>query len=199
MSFPRLRFLSLHLLVMAAVFGLCGRSFAKDAHGLKNATVLIIRHAEKPEGGPNLSAIGDQRAQAYVNYFQHFQVGSETLQIDALIAASDSQESSRPRLTLEPLGKALGIPVDTRFKVKQVNDLVADLRSRHPHLHGVLISWRHGEIPELLTAFGADYHNVLPKGEWPADVFDGVVVLHFDHDGHLESAKYQVEGLKIGG
>jgi len=198
--FPVRAFLAL---IVAAATGLIFTSHAlakkKDSNGLKNATVLVIRHAEKPEAGRGLAPAGEQRAQAYVNYFQHFQASGEPVQLDTLIATADSDGSIRPRLTLEPLGKALGLPVDTRFKDKQVDDVVADLRSRHPHVHGVLVCWHHGQIPELLQAFGADVHNLLPKGEWPPETYDWVVVLHFDHNSQLESAKIETENLKIGG
>lgn len=188
--------IALALAVAGPVFAT--QASAKEPNGLKNATVLVIRHAEKPDAGAGLSPAGEQRAQAYVNYFQHFQTGGEPLQLDTLLATADSEGSIRPRLTLEPLGKALGIPVDTRFKDKQVDNLVADLRSRHPHVRGVLICWHHGQIPQLLQAFGADVRSLLPKGEWPPEVYDWVVILHFDHKGQLESAKYETENLKSG-
>ena len=45
-----------------------------DNNGLSDATVLIIRHAEKPPTGAGLSRAGEQRAQAYVQYFKDFTV-----------------------------------------------------------------------------------------------------------------------------
>ena len=49
--------------------------------------ILIIRHAEKPEAGSGLAPAGVQRAQAYIEYFQHFQDGPELLHLDTLIGA----------------------------------------------------------------------------------------------------------------
>src|SRR6266699_3494061 len=43
---------------------------------LRNATVLIIRHAEKPETGKHLSPAGVSRAQAYVSYFKSLRIDS---------------------------------------------------------------------------------------------------------------------------
>lgn len=184
-----------------AVIFFASDAFAKhkEGTGLKNATVLVIRHAEKPETGPGLTPAGEQRAQAYVDYFKQFKAGPDPLEYDALIAAADSSESNRPRLTLEPLSKALNLPLDTRFKAKDAQGLADDLRSRHPHVHAAIICWHHGEIPELLRALGADDRHVLPNGAWPEKVYDWVVVLHFDHEGRLDSAKCQEEGLKVGG
>lgn len=47
--------------------------------GLRNATVLIIRHAEKPDAGSLLNARGEQRAAAYVDYFNPLKLDGQTL------------------------------------------------------------------------------------------------------------------------
>lgn len=47
--------------------------------GLRNATVLIIRHAEKPDVGSVLNARGEQRAAAYVDYFTALQLDGQVL------------------------------------------------------------------------------------------------------------------------
>src|SRR5437870_2950563 len=104
--------LSCALLAWALVTSAC----AKPAHqgktsGLCDATILIIRHAEKPDSGPGLTPAGHERAEAYVQYFKTFTLDSKPLKLDALFAAADSEKSHRPRLTLEPLSKALGLKI----------------------------------------------------------------------------------------
>ncbi|HUD83961.1 MAG TPA: hypothetical protein VMQ67_10685, partial [Candidatus Saccharimonadales bacterium] len=84
----------------------CRTASGEDFAGLKDAVVLVIRHAEKPENGKALSPEGVERAKAYVHYFQSFQVYGKPLKLDSLFAASDSKKSIRPRLTLEPLSRA---------------------------------------------------------------------------------------------
>jgi hypothetical protein len=155
-----------------------------DHNPLADATILIIRHAEKPTAGPGLSPEGQARAEAYVRYFQHFRVGSQPLQLEYLVAADDSEHSQRSRLTLEPLGKAIGLKPDLRFQAKRPQDLADELRAR-PHGHDILICWHHREIPDLLAALGADPERLLPKGEWPAQQFGWALELRYDHDGRL--------------
>jgi len=41
---------------------------------LANAVILVIRHAEKAESGPGLSAQSEARAKSYVNYFKSFRI-----------------------------------------------------------------------------------------------------------------------------
>ena len=109
-------------------------------------------------------------------------------EIDAVFATADSGESQRCRLTVEPFAKAANLPVNVRFSHKQVQALVEELRAKCDGKN-TLVCWHHGEIPELLTALGADPAVLLPGGDWPGSVFDWLVVLTFDHEGKLIPAQ----------
>lgn len=152
--------------------------------GLDGATVLIIRHAEKPVHGRTLTAQGRARAEAYVDYFEHLAQQGQRLVPDVLVATADTTTSERPRLTLTPLAAAMHLPLDLRFRKKQVHALVRALRTGPPR-RVVLVCWHHHQIPALLRAFGADPAQLLPHGHWPDAVFDWVLVLHFDAQGRL--------------
>jgi len=161
---------------------------------LKNAVILVIRHAEKPDAGSGLSAAGEARAAAYVNYFKNFKVDGQPLKLDCLFAAADSKASHRPHLTIEPTGKALGLDINSRFKAGDVQGLADEIKSR-PHGHAILIAWHHGKIPSLLRALGADPDQVIPQGRWPDDVFGWLIQLRYDPDGHLMEARHINEKL----
>ena len=105
---------------------------AQENYGPRNAVVLIIRHAEQPDQGSGLSAIGIARADAYANYFKNFKIDGQPLKLDYLFAAGDSSNSQRPRLTIEPTGRALGLTVDSRFKNRRYLDLVDEIQSLPP-------------------------------------------------------------------
>ena len=72
---------------------------AQANYGPRNAVVLIIRHAEGPDQGSGLCAIGTARADAYANYFKNFKIDGQPLKLDYLFAAGDSSNSQRPCLT----------------------------------------------------------------------------------------------------
>jgi hypothetical protein len=156
----------------------------QGSSGLKDAVVLIIRHAEKLETGQELAPAGFERAEAYVKYFGQFQVDGQPLKLDSLFATADSKNSHRPRLTLEPLSKALHIPIDTRFKNKSPELLADELKSK-PHGREILVCWHHGQIPELLHDLGADPGALLPGGKWPEAEFAWVIELRYDGQGKL--------------
>jgi broad specificity phosphatase PhoE len=157
---------------------------AQAQDGPKNATVLIIRHAEDPGGGHGLSPRGEQRAEAYKNYFLNFAVDSKRRQPEAVLVAADSKQSHRPRLTVEPFAKAAKLPIDSRFGNKQPTDLAAELRANHQG-KVILICWHHGQIPALLRALGAAPETLLPNGKWPKTVYDWVIMASFDENGRL--------------
>ena len=164
---------------------------------LTNATILIIRHAEKPDHGPELAPAGSQRAQAYADYFQHFQVDGHPLKLNHLFCTADSAGSRRPRRTLEALSQALKLPLDGRFPNKNALALAQEIRT-HFHGQNLLICWHHGEIPVLLAGLGADPQAVLPEGVWPDEVFDWLIELRFDAAGRLLAAQRLPEHLMPG-
>jgi hypothetical protein len=165
---------------------------------LANNTVLIIRHSEKfeTEVGTGLNPAGEARARLYAKYFHPFQEEGLSIAVDCLYAGADSKNSFRPRLTLEPLSKATGIPLHANIGTKDPEMLVQELKTE-AHGQHPLIAWRHGEIPALLRAFGAAPEKLLPNGQWPDDVFDWVILFKMGANGQLESARLIHETLKL--
>jgi hypothetical protein len=163
---------------------------------LANNTVLIVRHTEKPETGRGLSPQGEERARLYAKYFRPFQEEGLSIPADSLYAGADSKNSVRPRLTLEPLSKATGLPLHLKVGTKDSELLITELKTE-AHGQHPLIAWRHGEIPTLVKAFGASPESSLPNGVWPDDVFDWVIVLTTGPDGQVTSARVIHEHLKV--
>jgi hypothetical protein len=76
------------------------------------------------------------------------------------------------------------LKIDTRFGNNQSAELAADLHANHQG-KVILICWRHPYVPALLRALGADPASFLPNGKWPGSVYDWVILLSYDQDGHL--------------
>ena len=178
---------------MMCCAGMRGQGPVKD--GLAGTTVLIVRHAEKPESGDGLTAMGEARAKAYATYFEPFREEGLEIPVDCLFAGADSGKSQRPRLTLEPLAKATGMKIDSTVGTKDPAALVALLRGQS-RCHKPLVAWRHGQIPALLAAFGASA-DLVPGGKWPDETFDWVLVLGFDGNGKVATQKLIKEHLAV--
>ena len=170
------------LLVILFASALTLAAHAQD--GPKNCVVLIIRHAENGGPGRALSPRGQERAEAYKNYFLNFTVDSKRLEPNVVFVAKDSKQSHRPRFTVEPFAKAAGLSIDGRFGNNQSADLAADLRANQQG-KVILICWRHPYVPDLLRALGANPEDFLPRGKWPGSVYDWVILLSFDQNGRL--------------
>ena len=157
---------------------------AEAQEGPKSSVVLIIRHAEDPPDGHGLSSRGEERAKAYIKYFENFTVDSKRLEPNAVVVAADSKQSHRPRLTVERFAKAANLPIDNRFANKQPADLAAELRTNYQGKI-ILICWHHGQIPALLRALGAAPETLLPNGKWPKNVYDWCIMIGFDENGRV--------------
>jgi hypothetical protein len=178
MTFMHRRLFTVILFAFALIF------VANAQDGPKGSVVLIIRHAEDAGSGDGISPLGQERADAYKNYFLNFSVDSKRLEPEVVFAAKDSKKSHRPRLTVEPFAKAAQLKIDTRFGNNQSADLAADLRANQQG-KVILICWRHPYIPALLSALGAKPADLLPRGKWPNSIYDWVVLVSYDQDGRL--------------
>jgi hypothetical protein len=175
-------------LVIGIIFGFALLVAADAQDGPKDAVVLIIRHAEDADSGDGISPLGQERAEAYKDYFLNFTIDSKLREPDAIFAAKDSKKSHRPRLTMEPFAKAANVKINTHFGNTQSADLAADLRANQQG-KVILICWRHPYIPALLRALGANPESFLPNGKWPGAVFNWIILLSFDQNGHLIPSK----------
>jgi hypothetical protein len=154
----------------------------------KNATVLIIRHGEKPDSGPGLSVAGQARAQAFSVFFQNPLTHRGAAKIHFLFAAADTPESHRSRLTLEPLSRALGLAIDSEARDHQeiAEDLLQDAEYDGST---VLVCWHHGDILEFTKSLGVNPEALPPEANWPpvwpAEVFGWTLELRFDESGRV--------------
>ncbi|MEG2042580.1 MAG: hypothetical protein RR068_15915, partial [Hafnia sp.] len=170
-------------------------SFAhgSGASGLRNTTVLIVRHAEKPDVGRELNAQGQERAAAYADYFTPLKLDGQPLTPQRLIATADSAESIRPRQTLIPLSQRLQLPIEQPFANNDVEKLVSQLRDSN-QAKTILIAWHHGHINKLIGAFGGNGPALIGQPKWPVGVYDWLIVLRFDDKGQLvESRSVKVQ------
>ena len=136
-----------------------------------SATILIIRHAEKlPNGDPDLSAAGYERARLLLKDFVPIGVRPDLPTPQFIFAAAPSHHSNRSALTVVPLAEALHLQINQDFEDQNYAALAAEVLSGRYAGKTVLISWHHGTIPQLATALGA----TPPYDPWPDQQFDRI-------------------------
>lgn len=160
----------------------------------KGTNILMVRHAEKPPAGNGLAVAGQERAQAYVAYFQNYAIGGSTIILNHLFAAADSDESHRPKLTITPLSKALELSINDHHKDKDFAVVANDILNKPKYDNSnILICWHHGEILDLakmlLGGFvpsGSPPTN-WPEGRkpWPEDVYGWLLQICYGGDGSI--------------
>lgn len=197
------RWTTIATLASAAVLAGCGTGVpgpgggtpaAPTAPAAPTTVVMIIRHAEKPDGSePGVDADGNQddgsltatgwdRAHRLVDLFDPARGAPRPgLARPATLyaaGANDDGEGARTRETVAPLAAALGLPVNTAFGKGEEERLVEHVRT---HPGPTLICWSHSGIPTLAQAFPKVTPE--PPAEWPDDRFDLVWTLTKTSDG----------------
>lgn len=157
--------------------------------GPKSATVLIIRHAEKPaEVSDGLGPEGINRSEDYEDYFPSRLVLGKAIKPEVIFAAQKTESNNRPFLTVKLLADKLGLTIDDRFTDQRVEDLADDLRSGKYDGKTILICWHHGKIPKLLRQFAVDPDSLLGSQDWPDTVFGWLVMLEFNAEGSVKTS-----------
>jgi len=166
-------------LALVAALAVCATAEAQPRQ------VLIIRHAEKPEGDSiHLSPEGQKRALALPRLFTKSADRPHPFPTpDFIFATKMSSHSNRPLETVMPLAKELNLNVNARFKDDECDKLATELLT-NPRYAGktVLVCWHHGKIPELAQNLKA---KDVPD-HWKDSVFDKVwVITYKDGKGML--------------
>ena len=135
-------------------------------------TILLIRHAEKPASGMDLSPAGFERAKAIPKLFGGAGAAAphDLPRPDFLFATHVSKTSNRPVETITPLSAALGLPISHEIDDKDYATLAKELLGGKYAGKVVLVAWHHGSLPGFARALGA----APPYDPWPDTQFDRV-------------------------
>lgn len=153
--------------------------FVFASHSLAEpAEVIIIRHAEKPESGNQLSLEGRERAAALAPYFLGNRDVLEFGPPVAIYAQAQKHETSSLRSiqTVKPLADALHLKINDSFNRDDFKSMVDQIEHEKKYDgHTVLICWEHKVIPGIAREFGAED---APE-KWSGDAYDRTWVLTF--------------------
>src|SRR5260221_4153375 len=145
------------------------------------AQVIIIRHAEKPDDGNELSLAGRERAAALVPYFLETDELVEFKTPVAIYAQAQKKATSSVRSfqSVKPLADALHVTVNQSYTRDQHKNMVDEIVHENAYEgHTVLICWEHKVIPDMAAEFGVED---APK-TWHGRDFDRVWIITFRPD-----------------
>ncbi|MFC7064311.1 hypothetical protein [Brucella rhizosphaerae] len=165
-------------------------------------TIIMLRHGEKPEQGlGQLNCQGLNRALKLPTV-----IAQKFGKPDFIFAPNPAQlkedkgaiySYNRPLATVEPTAIKFGMPVDTRFGFKDIEELQATLAQPDYRGATVLVGWEHKQLVKLARNIVKDSGGdkaLVPK--WPGDDFDSMYVLRVTRDGTKTTTRF--EQLKQG-
>lgn len=146
--------------------------------GATPKNVIIIRHAEKIQGGNRLNLQGLERAAALAYYFSGNPLYNNPAPTHIFATALEEADSSiRPIQTCTPIANHYDLKLNIDFKHKETKELAKELLTNPKYNDStVLICWSHGHIRPIVLALGGE-----DPGKWSKDIFDEVYFLTFEN------------------
>ena len=143
------------------------------------AQIVILRHAEKPAIGSELSPKGFERANALVDFIRTQPLINAFGPVEIIYAAGPPKVggSIRSIQTITPYADFAQVQIQQQFNKNSVPELVRNISQNKSYLgKTVLICYEHSVIPDIATGFG-----VKNAPAWEDSVFDRVWLLRFNH------------------
>ncbi|GJJ73270.1 hypothetical protein EMPS_05628 [Entomortierella parvispora] len=126
--------------------------------------VYLIRHGEKPSNdGVGLNPTGEKRAQCLRKVF-----GADSKYKIGFIMAQKYKKNgkrSRPFRTVEPLGKDLGITIDTSCD-RDDAACVEKTVKKYKGSGNILICWEHDALTEIVKTLGDNSPPDYPSNDF---------------------------------
>jgi len=145
--------------------------------------VVIIRHAEKPDKGDNLSCQGFNRALALpAVLYAKYKLPDHIFVAD--IKSGKSTNQARMYQTIVPFAIKYNLDIDTRYAAEDVKALVEAIQKSSGY---VLVVWEHNGIEDLVQKLGVENKDLKWKDSdydsiWIVTFKDGKAVLNVDKE-----------------
>ncbi len=169
-------------------------------------TVLLFRHAEKPDGGlGQLTCQGLQRAlalpdvliQRYGKPQELFAPNPSELKLDrgALYAYI------RPLATIEPTAIRLEMPVNLRYALSNYASLAEYLLIPEMGDATIFVAWEHHQIDAIAKLLIAPFDSALAQTvpHWGDKDFDSIYKITFDGQGSSRKVKFAIDKQGLDG
>ncbi len=153
------------ILAVLALITICNNSFAQIQK------VVIIRHAEKPENGDNLSCKGFNRAlQLPAVLYAKYKTPDKIF----VPAMGNGKSANHVRMfeTITPFAIKYNIGINSKYDVDNVKEMATAILKTPSY---ALVVWEHDKIDNLVKALGADAKGM----KWPNDDFDSIWIVTF--------------------
>jgi hypothetical protein len=145
--------------------------FAQETTNSGLQKVIIIRHAEKPDNGDNLSCKGFNRSlQLPAVLYSKFKLPNQIFVPS--VGNGKSTNQSRMFETIIPFAVKYNLEINSKFDVTDTKDLASAITKTNGY---VLVVWEHNNIDNIVKALGADTKGI----KWSGNDFDSIWIINF--------------------
>lgn len=162
---------------------ICSPSFGQQEPSQLNK-VVIIRHAEKPESGDNLSCQGLNRSLQLPEVLKN-KFGTPDFIFVPAVNTGKNTSTARMYQTIVPFAVKYNLTIDSKYNVDDTKDLAREILNKSG---SVLVVWEHSHIDNIAKALGVQ--NV---SKWPGNDFDSIWIIDFENG--KATLKKDAEGI----
>jgi len=133
--------------------------------------VVIIRHAEKPDNGDNLSCKGFNRSlQLPAALYNKYKLPDKIF----VPSVDNGKSANQLRMleTITPFAVKYNLKIDSKFGVDDTKDLADAIMKANGY---VLIVWEHDKIDNIVKALDVDTKGI----KWNDNDFDSIWIIDF--------------------
>jgi hypothetical protein len=160
------RQLAILFLIVAPFF-----SMAQDSRA--NQRIVLIRHAEKPLNGNNLSCSGFNRSLKLVGLLKE-KFGIPDYIFVPSPGTGKQTKNLRMLQTALPLATKYNLAINTKYAVNDVNQMAREVSKRRGT---ILIVWEHNQLPAIARALGVQMSELY----WASNDYDSIWIISYNH------------------
>ena len=131
--------------------------------------IVIIRHAEKPDGGNNLNCQGLNRAMQLPKVL-NAKFGIPSAIFIPAVESGDKTRNARMFQTVTPFAVKYGLPINSSHEEQDYKGLASDVQNR---FGTVFIVWEHNGISHITKALGIKKQEL----NWPDNDYDSIWII----------------------
>jgi hypothetical protein len=160
-------------------------TYCQSSENIRNLKVILIRHAEKPAKGDNLTCQGLHRSLQLPDVLvKKFGVPNYTYV--PTMGQGDSTKHSRMFQTVIPLAAKYNLTINSKFDEKDSSGLAEEVRKKDGT---VLIVWEHRAIASIVRSLGVhDFSSI-----WGDADYESIWIISFPNG--IATVTKEKEGL----
>jgi hypothetical protein len=148
--------------------------------------IVLLRHAEKPKKGDNLTCQGLNRA-LKLPPLLHSRFGLPVATYVPAMGLGDSTKHSRMFQTIQPFAVKYNLPLTTKWAEDDTTEMAREVLKK---TGTVFIIWEHSRLPAIARNLGIRDYTL----SWSNDDYDSIWIISYHHG--VATLTRSKEGLK---